>query len=48
MQNGQIHPEINQGGIETRVYSQGKDSNRLWDLWISAEGADAEDREAVA
>lgn len=48
MRNGQIYLEINQGAKETSVYTQGKDSNELWYLQIRAEGAEAEDGDAVA
>lgn len=48
MQNGQVHPEINQGAKETSVYTQGKDRNELWYLWIGVEGTEAEDGDAVA
>lgn len=46
MQNGQINPEINRDVAETSVFSQGKDS--LVEPSDRAEGADAEDGEAVA
>lgn len=48
MQNGQVHPEINQGAKETSVYTQGKDRNEQWYLWIGVEGTEAEDGDAVA